>query len=188
MGFLTRLDITVFSWFHSWAGIATFWDWAIIFHAIYLWYVMILAVAALVIVPFAFPRLRRLAGRNQWLLVHAATAAIVSRYVITELIRFFYNRPRPFEVLPDVVQLVPHAGGGAFPSGHAALSFAVAAAVYFYYPKTSILFFLAAMSIGISRVAAGVHWPSDIVGGAIVGVATAWAMHCLFKSRLSSAQ
>jgi len=172
MNYLLGLDIAAFRWLNSWAGISTFLDWGIVFRATYLWYVMAVAVFVFAAVPFAFPRLRHLTGGNLRLLVHAAVAAVVSRFIITEFIRLFYDRPRPFEALPDVIQLVPHANGGSFPSGHAALSFAVGAAVAFYYPKTSTLFFLAATSISIGRAAAGLHWPSDILGGAIVGIIT----------------
>ena len=181
MDYLFVVDTAVFRWLNSWAGISDFWDWAIVFRARYLWYVMIAAALAFAVTPFVFPRLRHAAGRNLRLLVYAAIAAVASRFVITELIRFFYNRPRPFEALPDVIQLVPHAGGGSFPSGHAALVFAVAAAAAFYYPKASILFFLAALSIGIGRIAAGLHWPSDIVGGAAVGIITSIAVQKLLR-------
>lgn len=170
---LFYIDVAVLRWLNSWAGTSPFLDWAIIFRATYFWYVVVSAIAGFAIAAF-LPRFRETRARNIRLVVHAAASALVARYFFTEVIRLFYNRPRPFESLPDVVQLIPHAGGGSFPSGHAALAFAVAAAVSFYYPKTSILFFLAAFSIGISRVAAGIHWPSDILGGAVVGIIGVW--------------
>jgi undecaprenyl-diphosphatase len=181
MNYWLDLDIAVFRWLNSWDGISTFWDWAIIFCTTYLWYVVVLAVAGFGIVGF-LPRFKNVRARNLRLAIHAAVAAVVSRFIITELIRLFYSRPRPFEALPDVIQLVDHTGGGSFPSGHAALAFSVAAAVSFYYPKTSILFFLAAFSIGIGRIAAGLHWPSDILGGAIVGIGTAYLWHKTLKT------
>jgi len=115
------------------------------------------------------------------MVIFAFASAAVARLGVAEIIRFFYNRPRPFETLEGARQLIEHSGGGSFPSGHASLSFAVAAAVYFYYPKTSILFFFAALSIGVGRVAAGLHWPSDILGGAAVGILSAWLLEFLFK-------
>ena len=106
----------------------------------------------------------------------ALVSAFVSRFVVTEIIRYFYNRPRPFEIVEGARKLMAHPLGSSFPSGHAALAFAVAATVSFYYPKSSILFFLAAICIGIGRVSAGIHWPSDILGGALVGVGTAYVL------------
>ena len=175
-------DLAVFRYLNSWVGVSPFFDWAIRFRAIYLWYLVIAAVLMFAAVPFVFPRARAARARNLRLLRDAAIAAFMGRYVITELIRFSYSRPRPFEVLADARQIIEHATGGSFPSGHAALSFAVATAVAFYYPKTSIFFFLAAFSIGVSRVAAGIHWPSDILAGAIVGIATAWIIRHLLLS------
>jgi len=76
-------------------------------------------------------------------------------------------------------QLVNHNGGGSFPSGHASFAFALATVVAFYYPKTSLLFFAAAISIGFGRIAAGVHWPSDVLAGAVTGIASAWLLRFL---------
>jgi len=179
----SAFDLTIFWWLNSWAGFSFFWDWAILFRATYLWYLMIVALVAFVTAPLVIQRARGARALNLTLLFHAVGAAVISRYIITELIRFFYNRPRPFEVLPDVIQLVPHATGGSFPSGHAALAFAVATAAAFYYPKASIFFFLSAVSIGMGRVAAGIHWPSDIFAGAIVGILTAWIIRKILRIR-----
>ncbi len=172
---MSSIDVAIFRWLNSWAGVSPFFDWAIVFRAIYLWYLVMTAVA-IFIAGTVFLRFRRYRKQNTDLFIFAFISAFTARYVITEIIRFFYNRPRPFEVLDGVRQLVSHNGGGSFPSGHASLAFAVASAVAFYYPKTSILFFAAALFIGMSRVVAGVHWPSDILGGALVGIGTAWLL------------
>lgn len=173
---MSQLDITIFRWLNSWVGYSAFIDWTIIFRAEYLWYVMAGAVIALPVFTF-LPRFGQYRKRHFELLYFASLSAVLSRFVATELIRYFYNRPRPFEILEGISQLIYHNGGGSFPSGHASLAFAVATATAFYYPKTSILFFLAAISVGVARVAAGVHWPSDILGGALIGVIMAWLAH-----------
>lgn len=182
-----NLDVYIFSWLNSWAGVRPLWDAAIIFRATYLWYIVMAAVAGFLVVTF-FPKFREYRRRHTELFIFAFVSAFVARFVVTGLIHVLYNRPRPFEVLSGVRQLVNHDIGGSFPSGHASLAFAVATAISFYYPKTSILFFIAALSIGIGRVAAGVHWPSDILGGAIVGVATAWLVRFVWgKSKKATA-
>ncbi len=172
------LDLAIFRYFNSWAGISPFFDGAIRFRAVYLLWVMIGAVMLFIIVPF-IPKYRRWQNQNVRMGILAFCAALIARFVITELIRLIYPRPRPFETLADVHQVIPHVQTASFPSGHAALAFAIATAVSFYYPKTSIFFFLAALSIGVGRIAAGVHWPSDIVGGALVGIATSITIHKL---------
>ncbi|MDO8522953.1 MAG: phosphatase PAP2 family protein [bacterium] len=169
-----QIDLSIFRWLNSWAGINDFYDWGIIFKAEYLLYVMIVAV-------FAFFVFDKNQTRVKWVIVHAFSAGILARFIFKPIIVLIWDRARPFAVLQGVHQLISESTGGAMPSGHAAFSFAVAFAVYYYYPKTSILFFLAAVSMGLARVAAGVHWPSDIFVGAVVGIFSAWLLEVLFK-------
>ena len=187
-----QFDLVIFRWLNSWAGVSDFFDWAIVFRATYLWYIVMAAVAGLVVATL-FVKFRAYRRKNIELFIFAFISAFIARFVITGLIHEIYNRPRPFDLPAEalaeagvrVVQLIPHVSGGSFPSGHASLAFAVAMAVYFYYPKTSVLFFLAALSIGFGRVAAGVHWPSDILGGVIVGIGTALCIRLLSKKFLA---
>lgn len=177
---LYQLDIIVFRWLNSWAGTNNFFDWAIRFRAT--WFIYFIVIGIILLVLFSFlPKFRRSLRRNFNLLLFAGLSSLGARFVVTEIIRLFYDRPRPFEVLEGVRQLVEHGGGNSFPSGHAAFVFAIAAAVAYYYPKTSILFFIAALSVGVGRVAAGIHWPIDILGGVAVGVLTAWLLGKTFK-------
>lgn len=174
------LDVEIFRWLNSWAGISYFFDWAIIFRAVYLWYVIMFAIILFPSLAL-IPRFHKHLKKNLELFIFTFVSASIARFIITESIRRIYSRPRPFAVLTEINQLVDNVhqifnniSTSSFPSGHASLAFAAATSVYFYYPKTSILFFLAAFSIGMGRVAAGVHWPSDILGGAVVGIITAF--------------
>jgi undecaprenyl-diphosphatase len=66
---------------------------------------------------------------------------------------------------------IPHSD--SFPSGHAATSFACATVLTALVPRAAPAFYVLALAIGYSRVYVGVHWPLDVVGGAVLGVATA---------------
>lgn len=99
----------------------------------------------------------------------ASLSVILSRGIITEAIRFFYYRPRPFAAL-GIEPLINHGTGGSFPSGHAAAFFALALAVFYLNKKCGLRFLGAAALIGLGRIFAGVHWPSDILAGAIIGL------------------
>lgn len=133
-------------------------DLLIIFLAKYLgWVLGILAI-------FIFFKKRRL-------LFESFLAAAVARFGITDIIRYFYNRPRPFEV-GNFSPLVPHEASGSFPSGHVAFFFALAATIFLYNRRWGAVFFIGAILVGLGRVWAGVHWYSDILGGAVVGILT----------------
>ncbi len=100
--------------------------------------------------------------------------------VITEILKYAFDRARPCEVLANVHTLVPNACAleidPAFPSGHASRIFAVAAflAIFFKWP-VKVSGFALAIATGISRVYLGVHWPSDVIAGAVVGAVLAAA-------------
>lgn len=175
MGFFGKIDLLFFERLNSLAGRLEFLDAAIIFSATYVWYWVMAAVTFIAVLSF-MPRFRQNLKRSAEFFIFTFVSAFTARFIFTEIIRLLYNRPRPFEIIEGSYQLINHAAGGSFPSGHAALSFAVAAAVAFYYPKTSIAFFIAAILIVAGRITAGVHFPSDILGGAIIGVGTAWLL------------
>src|SRR3989344_7465147 len=111
-----QLDLAIFRRFNSWVGVNDFLDWNILFRAEYLLYVMIVAV-------FLFYAFDKNQIRVKWAIIHVFSAGILSRFVFTEIIRFFYDRPRPFMVLENVRQMIFHESSGSFPSGHAAFSF-----------------------------------------------------------------
>jgi undecaprenyl-diphosphatase len=103
--------------------------------------------------------------------VVAVLGALVARFFIGSSIRFFYHRPRPFLALH-----IPHLlteTSYSFPSGHTIFLFALATGIWFVNKKQSYVLFVLALLVGLARVAAGVHYPSDIAGGIILGVLTA---------------
>jgi len=88
-------------------------------------------------------------------------------------IKYMVARPRPFDVLEDVRVLfnLPHSY--SFPSGHTAMGFFVAVLLQgFYRKKLSFLVGVAAL-VAISRIYIGVHFPSDVLAGSLLGAAGA---------------
>jgi undecaprenyl-diphosphatase len=106
-------------------------------------------------------------------------SAFISYFGVAEIIRFFYHHPRPF-ITYSVHQLISESGW-SFPSGHATFFFALATAVYLYNKKWGRGFFIAALIMTISRIIAGIHYPSDILGGMVIGMVVAYLTVSCFR-------
>ena len=94
---------------------------------------------------------------------------ILSRGLIAETIRFFYYRPRPFEAL-NFIPLINQDTVAAFPSGHAAFYFALTFAIFYVSRRWFYWFLAGAVLMGLARAFIGVHWPLDILAGALIGL------------------
>jgi len=88
---------------------------------------------------------------------------------------FMVPRPETGRILVDAV-------GYSFPSGHTALAFGTATFLHPVSGKSSYLFWVFAIMMGISRVAVGVHYPSDVVAGAITGIILGYAALLLYPA------
>jgi undecaprenyl-diphosphatase len=89
------------------------------------------------------------------------------------------ERPPLRYVHPKALVTLP--GGSSFPSGHTATSFACATVLAFFVPRAAPAFYLLALAIGFSRIYVGVHWPLDVLGGAVLGVAVGLAVTALLR-------
>ena len=83
------------------------------------------------------------------------------------------HRVRPYDVVADFPVLGERPGNASFPSGHAASSFAAALSLSRAWPAARVPLWTLAVLISVSRAYLGVHYPSDVVGGALVGLACA---------------
>lgn len=87
------------------------------------------------------------------------------------LLKEFFARPRPCDILSDVITPIGCTGTYSFPSNHALNNFAAAFFFYKLFPKLKWVLFITASLVAISRVYLGLHYPSDIIGGALIGIA-----------------
>src|SRR3990172_4269025 len=105
-----------------------------------------------------------------------AAIGVCTALFINWLVPLFYIRPRPF-LDHAVTQILPiDPASKSFPSDHAAISFAIAMAVFQYNKFWGIIFFVLAFFVSIGRVYGGIHYPADILAGAVIGIAASFAI------------
>ncbi|GMG96428.1 phosphatase PAP2 family protein [Tepidimicrobium xylanilyticum] len=96
---------------------------------------------------------------------------------ITYSLKSLLSRERPYNILKDLNTFGIVLKDYSFPSGHTSASFSIAAIIALNMPKLSILVFPIALLIGISRIYLGVHYPTDVVAGIVLGTGSAILVH-----------
>lgn len=105
------------------------------------------------------------------------TGALVANGVVTLGLKYSVDRKRPFEAHPNgIILRGKREDSPSFPSGHTSFAFTTATALTLAYPKWYIIApsYLWAASVGFSRMQLGVHYPSDVLCGALIGAGSAW--------------
>jgi len=104
----------------------------------------------------------------------------LSAWLFAYLFKYLFSTLRPYDQIENVQNLFI-ANGHAFPSGHATFFMALAISIYFRHKKIGLFLILSAILIGISRIMAGVHYPTDILAGFVLGVLIAIVFNYLLK-------
>jgi len=114
-------------------------------------------------------------------------AVLVFSAIVSFSLKYTIVRERPFVNYPDI-QKLSEAGNSSFPSGHTIEAFAIAFAVSILFPKRKyiVAIFLWAFLIAYSRMALGVHYPSDVLAGILLGLTLSYTLigvynKCLIK-------
>ena len=112
--------------------------------------------------------------------IATSIAALGTTYVVQRMVKPVFRRRRPW-VDRDVLVVGVRTTDASFPSGHSASSFAAATALATFYPKASPLVFALAGGVGLSRVHLGHHFPSDVVAGGLIGIASGTLVSWTFR-------
>lgn len=103
--------------------------------------------------------------------VMSAIALLGSLIINNEIIKNLVKRPRPFVTFTDLQIIIPTPSQYSFPSGHTSSSFAAAAVFYRHLPKKlGVSSVILAGLIGFSRLYVGVHYPTDVLAGVVMGI------------------
>ena len=107
-------------------------------------------------------------------------ASILVSGGIATVLKYSINRPRPFTTYSDIQKLT-EGGSPSFPSGHTSDAFSIATSLSIAFPKWYVIApaFTWAGAMGYSRMHLGVHYPTDVLAGAIVGAGSAYLCHQL---------
>jgi len=105
----------------------------------------------------------------------AAPSAIVAMFagnLFIKLLNVLFYRPRPFAI--HTIQLLFYRpSDSSFPSNATAVGFSMATAVWLHNRRAGAVMYVLASLLGLSRIIGGVHYPSDVLAGALVGIAVA---------------
>ena len=168
---LTELDRDVFTWVVEHR--AQPFDWL---------FVGLSAAGQASLLWIALAPLLALWARKPLLFTTLATAATVwTADLLTSLLKLAVDRERPYEVIPAADPLLRWDVAGSFPSGHAATSVAGAIILTYLIGRGGVWLGLLAAAVAFSRVYVGVHYPGDVLAGAVLGAAVGLAAIALVR-------
>ena len=118
--------------------------------------------------------LARPGADRKWKLASAsALASAALALLVNQALAHLWSRARPYAAHPDARVFASRSHDPSFPSDHASAAFAIAVAVFLFDRVVGGVFLAAATVIATGRVVAGVHYPADVLAGALVGTAAA---------------
>lgn len=112
----------------------------------------------------------------------AGASLAINALLVNVFLKNIVARTRPYEVIDGLTSLVGEQSDFSFPSGHTSSAFSVAVVMFMLMPKKyGVPALIVATLIAYSRLYVGVHYPSDVIGGLIVGILAAVICVAIYK-------
>ncbi|MEW8973111.1 MAG: phosphatase PAP2 family protein [Tissierellaceae bacterium] len=118
-----------------------------------------------------------LGNRDVRLIGLEALAVLGISQIIVQSIKLGLSRERPYKIIQHLNTFGIDLKDYSFPSGHTTASFSIAATLALNIPNIWIIIYLLALLIGISRIYLGVHYPTDVLAGIVLGIGTSIVVH-----------
>lgn len=119
----------------------------------------------------------------------AASLSLILDFIVVNLVlKNLVARTRPYDILEELILITRRPSDLSFPSGHAGACFAVASVLFLCLPRRfGIPAVVTAALLSFSRLYVGAHYPTDVLGGMVIGCVTGWiACRLLWKKNTGS--
>jgi len=124
--------------------------------------------------------------KTKFIILGGVLAVVIGDVISTRFLKPVVGQLRPCKVLEDINLLVGCGGRYSFPSGHAMGTMAMAIWFGRFYKKWSHHFIIFAVTVSISRVYVGKHWPFDVIGGMLFGFGIAFLFLKLWERYIAN--
>ncbi|MBP9717958.1 phosphatase PAP2 family protein [Candidatus Gracilibacteria bacterium] len=160
---LLNLDYRLFTFFNGLAGQWAWFDALAVIAADYMIFFMVAGIAGYVFYE-------KNQDRGFYNVIKMMVAILISRGVLVTIVRIILVRARPF-MAASVTQLLSQSPlEQSFPSAHASMMFALAGSMYCADKRWGVVYLVLATVSGLARIIVGIHFPLDILGGAVLGI------------------
>ena len=166
------MDAEIVQWLNSWVGRFPWWD--AFMRAVVSDY-LVPVLASLVLMGLWFWGTQPARLQNQLTTIKAIAALSLANLVTLQLNNIYF-RARPF-VDHDLTLIFYEPTDSSFPANASAIGFAIATAVFLRWRRLGLALYGLALLYSFARVYAGIHYPTDVLGGAVIGLVAGLVAH-----------
>ena len=174
---LSQVDAEVFLWINGWVGASSTWD-RVVQWVVSDYLVPVVFSLALLGIWFAWGDQAMRERHQRGVMLAGLSVGVAS--AVVKIFNLFYFRTRPFDSLEVELLFYPPTDS-SFPANPVAVTVAMATGVWMINRRIGSAMYVVALLYGFSRVYAGVFYPLDVVGGALVGVASVGLAYMILK-------